>query len=194
MNFTECFIIGMMVVIILMYVKQYYGEVEMMKSESDGRRYIVRKLPDSKQAAEILSRINLSLQHVIAHMVRKYPRDKAVQRMQRNYNPDALSEGGAEVGYTSYSVNKGEKIVMCLRQSGGSFVEENVLTYVALHELAHLMTKEVGHPKPFWDNFARIVEDAIEIGVYKNVDFNSHPQPYCGITISSSVLHEREGG
>jgi len=188
MNFTECFIIGLIVVIMLMYVKQYYGEVEMMQSPADGRRYIVRKLPDSKQAADILARINTKLQRVIAHMRNKYPDDSAVKRMERNYNPDSLSEGGAEVGYTSYSVNKGEKIVMCLRQSGGEFVDENVLAYVALHELAHLMTKEVGHPKPFWDNFERIVKEAIEIGIYKHVDFDNHPKPYCGITISSSVV------
>lgn len=186
-TFTECFIIGVMVVILLMYVKRYYGEVEMMKSEADGRRYIVRKLPDSKQAADILARINTSLQRVVKHMRKKYPNDRSIRRMESNYNPDALSEGGAEVGYTSYSVNKGEKIVMCLRQSGGEFVDENVLTYVALHELAHLMTKEIGHPKPFWDNFARIVEEAIAIGVYQHVDFDNQPKPYCGITISSSV-------
>lgn len=190
MRFVEWFIVGVMVAIMIMYVKRYYGEVEMMTADSDGRQYIVRKMPDSKQAAEILSRINARMQRVIAHMRKKYPKDRAVARLHKNYDPDAMSEGGAEVGYTSYSVNKGEKIVMCIRQTGGEFVDENVLTYVALHELAHLMTEEIGHPKPFWDNFGRITKEAIEIGVYKEVDFDAHPQPYCGITIASAVAHD----
>jgi hypothetical protein len=186
--FTEFFIIGVMAAIIVMYIKGYYGEVEMMKGEGDGRQYIVRKLPDSKKAADLLSRINLKLQRTIDHMQKTFPKDADVRRLAKNFDPDAISEGGAEVGYTSYSVNKGEKIVLCIRQSGGEFVDENILMYVALHELAHLMTKEVGHPKSFWDNFKRIINEAIKIGVYTKVDFDKEPESYCGITISSSVV------
>ena len=53
MQFTEVFIVFVMVLIIVMYVRQHYGEVELFTA-SDGRRYIVRKLPDRKRAAEML--------------------------------------------------------------------------------------------------------------------------------------------
>jgi hypothetical protein len=86
-------------------------------------------------------------------------------------------------------VNKGEKIVMCIRQAkDNAFVDLNVLMYVALHELAHLMTEEIGHPKSFWDNFKRLATEAVDIGVYKRDDFKAKPQSYCGITISSSII------
>jgi hypothetical protein len=186
---VETFIVLVVVLIVASYIRQYYGEVEIVRSKTDGRRYIVRKLPDRQEAAEVMARINQRLIKVVSHMERKYPKDPDVQRLVRNFNPDALSEGGMEVGFTSYSVNKGEKIVLCIRQSStDAFVDENVLTYVALHELAHLMTEEVGHPKPFWTNFKRIASQAVAIGVYHKADFQAQPQAYCGIEIKSSVI------
>lgn len=187
MQFTEIFILFVLVLIIIMYIRQMSGEVELFKA-SDGRRYVVRKLADSKRAAETLARINAKLQALVWHMVAKYPTDPDCERLHSNYNPEALSEGGTEVGYTSYSVNKGEKVVMCLRQPDNSFVEDNLLIYVAVHELGHLMTDEIGHTPKFWNNFKRLATEAIEIGIYKKVDFNSKPEPYCGISITSSVV------
>jgi hypothetical protein len=187
-GFTEAFIVFIMVIIMVMYVRSYYGEVEIVSAPDDGRRYVVRKLPDARQAAKLLARINAKLSKLVQHMIAKFPNDPAVRRLHDNYNPEALSEGGHEVGYTSYSVNKGEKIVMCLRQPDESFVEENVLVYVAVHELGHLMTDEVGHTPKFWANFKRLAAEAIEIGVYVKVDFGGKPQPYCGISIASSVV------
>jgi hypothetical protein len=188
MAFTEAFILFVMVLIIVMYIRQYYGEVEIVTAKPDGRRYVVRKLPDREKAAALLARINAKLLTLVHHMVARYPDDPAVRRLHENFNPDALSEGGTEVGYTSYSVNKGEKIVMCLRQPDDSFVDENVLVYVAVHELGHLMTDEVGHTPKFWATFKRLAAEAIEIGVYRRVDFEDSPQPYCGISITSSVV------
>ena len=38
-----------------------------------------------------------------------------VKRLVNNFNPDEFSESTPDAQYTSYSVNKGEKIVFCLR-------------------------------------------------------------------------------
>ena len=187
-GFTEAFVIATMVVIIIMYVRQHYGEVDIVAG-TDGRRYVVRKLPDRKKAADTLAAINVKLTQLVQHMVARFPDDPDVKRLHENYNPDAMSEGGTEVGYTSYSVNKGEKIVMCLRQpKTDAFVDLNVLVYVAIHELGHLMTDEIGHTPVFWANFKRLAAEALQIGVYKKVDFEHKPEPYCGISITSSVV------
>lgn len=187
MGYTEVFILIVVIAILAMYIRQYYREVDIV-SGGDGRKYVVRRLPDEKKAAQLLANINKKLTQLIQHMVAKFPADKDVKRLHENYNPDALSEGGTEVGYTSYSVNKGERIVMCLRQPDDSFVDENVLVYVAIHELGHLMTDEIGHTQTFWDNFKRLAEEAIGIGAYTKVDFDASPTPYCGISITSSVV------
>lgn len=188
MGFAEGFAIFIMVVILIMYIQNHYNEIEHVVSKVDGRKYIVRKLDDSQQAANLLALVNKDLLGLIYHMMAKYPNNSDVKRLYKNFNPDSISEGSIESGYTSYSVNKGEKIILCIRQKDNSFVSQNVLMYVAIHELAHLMTEEVGHTDMFWDNFKFLLEEAIGIGIYVKVDFNKAPRDYCGIKITTSVI------
>jgi hypothetical protein len=105
-----------------------------------------------------------------------------------NYNADSISEGTVESGYTSYSVNKGEKIILCIRQKDQSFVDKNTIMYVAVHELGHLMTKEVGHPDTFWKNFRFLLDEAIKIKLYIADNYAAKPKDYCGIQITNTIL------
>lgn len=187
-TFTDVFIICMMGLILFMYIRRYYGEVEYMTSKVDGKDYLVRKMPDSQEAADRLAKLNKSLSTLVTHMVSRYGENPDVVRLSQKFNPEAVSEGGMENGYTSYSINKGERIVMCIRQRDGGFVDANVVVYVAVHELAHIMTTDIGHTPLFWSNFRFLLREAIEIGVYEKVDFDTTPSDYCGIKISSSVL------
>jgi hypothetical protein len=181
-------ILLMAAVLVLFLYRRYGGEVEYVKSRVDGRTYLTQKLADSQGAADRLARLNANFQALIRHMVAKFPESQDVQRLYHNFSPDSLSEGGREHGFTSYSVNKGEKIVMCLRQPDATFVPDNVVLYVGIHELGHLMTEDVGHTESFWANFRILLEEAMSIGMYKHQDFSKDPQPYCGITIKSSVV------
>ena len=80
--------------------------------------------------------------------------------------------------------------MLCLRQKDEekSFVEKNVLLYVAIHELAHLMTDEIGHTPKFWTNFRFLLTEAVDIGIYVKVDYSKKPADFCGIKVSSSVI------
>lgn len=189
MSFLEYFIIIMMIIIAVFYVKNHYGEVDYVKSTVDGRHYLVRKLRDRQKAADFLARMNQDINTLIKHLMSTYPEDPNIRRLYKNYNPESISEGSSDSGYTSYSVNKGEKIILCLRQKGSNeFVDKNVVMYVTVHELAHLMTEEVGHTESFWDNFRFILTEAVKIGLYKKVDYSKEPAKYCGIRITSSVI------
>ena len=188
-SFLDVFVLVILVIILLSYMRNHYGEVEYVKSSVDGRKYLVRKLPDKKKAANMLAKVNVELATLVDHMVKRYGLgDQRVAQMKRNFNPDNVSEGGLEHGYTSYSVNKGEKIVLCIRQSDNAFVSPNVLLYVSIHELAHLMTKNVGHTSEFWKNFKWLLREAVEIGIYERINYAEQPQHYCGIRITSSVI------
>ncbi len=188
MSFAEVFIVFIMVIILLMYVHSHYGEVEYVRSTLDDRWYLVRKLWDKQKAADYIARVNQSLQKLVRHMMAKYPTNSSVQQLYAKYNPDSVSEGSIESGYTSYSVNKGEKLILCIRQKDGSFVEHNVVMYVAIHELAHIMTKEVGHTPSFWDNFKFLLNEAMLIKLYDKVNYTAKPHDYCGIKITNSVV------
>lgn len=190
LNFLDVFILFVVVIILYMYLKSYYAEVTYVKSNVDKRNYLVRKLPDRQQAADMLASINQDLGRLVNHLTAKYPDNPSVQRLFENFNPANVSEGSAQSGYTSYSVNKGERIILCLRQKDNvdSFVPKNVVMYVAIHELGHLATESIGHDQDFWDNFKFILEEAVSIGIYQKIDFSSNPAPYCGIKITSSII------
>ena len=189
-SFMDFFIVFIIVIILFFYVKSYYAEVTYVKSDIDGRTYLVRKLHDSQKAADLLASINIDLQKLVKHLVAKHPDNEEIKRLFENFNPNNISEGSAQSGYTSYSVNKGERIILCVRQKDteDSFVDKNVIMYVAVHELAHLATESIGHDQNFWDNFKFILQEAVSIGLYKKMDFQNNPQPYCGLKISNSVI------
>ena len=111
MDFLEYFIIIVFILIILFYLKKYYGEIEYVKSPVDNRYYLVRKLSDKQKSADYLAEINKDCVTLIKHLMKTYPDRADVKQLYKNYNPDSISEGSAESGYTSYSVNKGEKII-----------------------------------------------------------------------------------
>lgn len=188
MQLVDIFIICIITVLLIFFIKNHYGEVEYVKSSIDDRYYLVRKFSDSQEAADYLAIINKKLIKLVRHMMAKYENSADVLQLYRNYNPDAISEGSVDSGYTSYSFNKGEKLILCIRQTDRQFVDKNVVMYVAIHELGHIMTKEIGHTDDFWKNFKFLLEEAIQLGVYEKVDFSDEPHDYCGIKISNSII------
>lgn len=178
-----------MTIVILLFIQRHYNEVEYVKSRIDQRNYLVRKLPHSQEAADYLADVNAKLMQLTRHMMAKYgDQNPEVQQLYRNYNPNALSEGSYESGYTSYTVNKGEKMVLCIRQKDTTFVDKNTIMYVAIHELAHVMTTTLQHDENFWRNFKFLLQEAVALNIYKKVDFKQDPQDYCGIKITSSII------
>jgi hypothetical protein len=190
LNFLDYFVLFIGVILLFLYIRSYYGEVEFVKSKIDEQFYLVRKLPDRQEAAELLSTLADDLDALVKHMYAKYPDNQDVKRLYHNFNKNNISEGSPDSNYTSYSVNKGEKIVLCIRQKDEehTFVEKNVLLYVSIHELGHLMTEEVGHTTTFWENFKFLLREAVEMGIYKKVDYSKQPADFCGIKVSSSVI------
>jgi len=186
--FAEIFVVFVMSLILLMYLMNHYGEVEYVKSSKDNREYLVRNLSDKQQAADLLASITEDLNTLVNHMISKYPNSPESIRLYKNFNPNSVSEGSVDSGYTSYSVNKGEKIILCIRQKDQSFVDKNTIMYVAVHELAHLMTSEIGHTTTFWTNFKFLLNEAISMALYKKTDYGDKPQDYCGIKITNSIV------
>ena len=191
MNIVDLSIIVLIMFFTSFYIKEQFTEVSRVRSTVDNNEYLVRNEKDNKEAANLLAKINIKLLKLIDVLKKEHPEDERTKRVIKNYDPTALSESDESNKYTSYSVNKGEQIVFCLRMrnANNTLVDENTLTYVAIHELGHLATKEVGHLDVFWNNFKWLLEIATEHGIYKYVDYSQNPQPYCGLVISSNILN-----
>lgn len=186
--YTDYFIIFLVILLLFFYIKSIYAEVEYKKSSTDGELYLVRKNSNSQDAADYLADIANRLETIVKNYVAKYPDDKEAKLLFENFNKKNISESSPHSGYTSYSINKGERIVLCIRQTDDSFVDKNLVMYVGIHELAHLGNETVGHDENFWALMKYLLDEAVDIGLYKVVDYSKDPQPYCGITVSHSIV------
>lgn len=113
----------------------------------------------------------------------------ACKRLVANYNTDAISENTPDSAYTSYSENKGQRIVFCIRaKKTNKMVDLNTMMFVGIHELAHLMTRSIGHTDEFWENMRILLRISIRLGVYDCKNYNVESQDYCGTKITDTPL------
>jgi hypothetical protein len=160
-----------------------------VKSKVDGKTYRVRDMRDKQEAADLMAKLRLKMAKFYMHLEAKFPDKAQVVLLKKNFKPEShrFFESTPDAEHTSYSVNKGEAVHMCLRQRGGQseeLVNENVLMFVALHEMAHMVTPTIGHDAQFWNNFGWLLEKAETLGVYKSTNFREHPVSYCGVKIT----------
>jgi hypothetical protein len=59
----------------------------------------------------------------------------------------------------SYTINK-HKMHLCVKDQGGDYYDDNMLVYVGLHELAHVLCDEIGHTPKYWAIFDKLLEKA----------------------------------
>jgi hypothetical protein len=169
---------------------QFVTNLVHVRSFVDEKTYLVRNLPDKQEAADLLAHTKLQLTTLVDQLYRQYPKDKRIILLRKRFRPDEVSEIPENSKYTSYSINKGERIIFCLRSRDEheQLVSPNTLLFVALHELAHVMTISVGHTDEFWDNFRYLLAHAIHWKLYTPVNFREKPQPYCGTFITDTPL------
>jgi predicted metal-dependent hydrolase len=189
-NFILIYLIAIIILLGYIYYDSYHTDLVKEISKVDGKTYLVRNLPDKQKAADLIANTKQKLIKLVDYLEEKYPNDPRVERMIINFKPDKIMESTPDSKYTSYSVNKGEKVVLCLRSrnSKEELVEDNVLMFVALHEMAHICTKSIGHTDEFWNNFKWLLKNSIDINIYTKQDFRKNPQEYCGTTITDSPL------
>jgi len=168
-----------------------------VKSTVDNKYYKVRDMPDKQQAADLIARVRMLMKKLYMHLETTFPDKPQAKRLKERFRPDPerLLESTPDAEHTSYSVNKGEAVHLCLRQRQGAdetLVKENVMMFVAIHEMAHMVTDSIGHEPEFWNNFGWLLKEAEKIGVYTYQDFKDHPVRYCGTQITDQPKYDAE--
>jgi hypothetical protein len=182
--------------ILLFCLKIYYESdaynLKCIIASKDGNRYCVREREKLELAANLLATVTEKCKQMVAFMKNKYPDDERVKRLVEGFNPTKISETLPTSELTAYSENKGEKIAFCLntKKDGNKLIDINTLTFVALHELSHIMTKSIGHKQEFWQNFKFLLTNAKEANIYQPVDYKKQPQDYCGMTINDNPYYD----
>ena len=186
---ANLFALGVSVIIVKIYLDSKSPDLTKVKAD-DGHHYYVRNIKDKDEAANRLSKIRHNMIKLTDHCTKKYLNDEEngpkIKRLIEKYNPDEIMEVEADSSHTSYSVNKGEKLIFCLRSRDkkDNLHKLNTMMFVALHEMAHIITISIGHTDEFWNNFRFLLKEAIECGVYNYQDYSQSPENYCGIKIT----------
>lgn len=182
--------------ILFICLKIYYDSdafnLKCIISNVDGNTYCVRERAKLELASDLLARVTKKCKDLVDYVAKKYPDDEDVMRLKQNFNPKTISETLPTSEHTAYSENKGEKIAFCLNttKEGNKLIDLSTLTFVAIHELSHVMTKSEGHKQVFWQNFKFLLENAKEANIYQPVDYKKEPREYCGMKITDSPYYD----
>ena len=193
-------ILGTLVIILVLVVSYYiyndYSEAFQLKcivSTVDGNKYCVRERERVEDAVDLLAEVTTICEKLVLYMKEKHPDKDCVKRLVDKFNPRKIRETLPTSTYTAYSENKGEKIAFCLnkkKHDNNNLIDKDTLSFVAIHELAHIMTKSVGHKSEFWQNFKFLLENAKEAGLHNPVDYKENPREYCGMTIHDNPYYD----
>lgn len=170
-----------------------YGNTVKILSNKDGNSYDVQDLPGNDEAADMMADINIWISDLVKSLNKKYPNKSCIKRLLNNYNPNSVIEGNPlnKDNYTSYSINKGQILVFCIRSKKNLKIHPKpLIQFVVMHELAHLASLSLGHNKEFYDNFRLIMKHAIKESLF-NVDYFDEQQgrmEYCGMDIPANPI------
>lgn len=150
----------------------------------DNKNICINKNSDDEKY-NILTKISNKLDLLIKYLNRHHKNDKITTTINKNYRKNIIFSELSKNKAIAYTKNKGEEMSFCLPDKNNDF---NTLIFIALHELSHISTDEIGHTYTFWENFKFLLKIAIKINIYKPVDYNKYPTNYCNLDITHNPL------
>lgn len=191
------FILVLVCVICVLYFRIAYTDMTYIKSNIDDQYYLVRNESDKQEAANTLAKIRQNIlllsSDLFAHK-QDLPNVKYkeyITRLHERANKIIIVESTRDSKYTSYSINKGEQIVFCLRKKllPNNLHDINLMMYVVLHEISHVACPIYDNHGPlFREIFNFITLHAMKLGIYNKIEFRTNPVVYCGLPITESIV------
>ena len=187
------------VVLVCLFYKYVYDGTEYMRSSIDNRDYQVRSGFDKQQRADLLAFINGKLEMIVNNLRKEKDPNDAIKRLIKNWDSGiTIKEIGNLENDAAYVINK-KNMSFCLQNSKNvNLPELNLITYVGIHELAHIMSEEIGHGKEFVKNFEFLLQYSKEIDYYDpilkqvlplfiSLDKLPTSDNYCGVSLANSI-------
>ncbi|VBB18005.1 hypothetical protein YASMINEVIRUS_468 [Yasminevirus sp. GU-2018] len=200
-------ILALITIVIIVYCNVGQRDMAYVKSDIDNNVYMVRNQKDKKLAANFLAKLRANIYAITDYLNKKIENKQFADLPRyREFRPYILQlkekiknvvvrESASNSVYTSYTVNKGEQIIFCIRSKSITTLlkkddihDFNLVMYVLLHEISHVACPEYDHTPLFKKIFKFICEEAIEMGIYQKINFASSPQEYCGMGINDSII------
>ena len=189
----EFIVIILFIILVILFMRTNTYELLYVKSDIDEKHYLVRNIKNKQKASNLLARLKMNITILETHLIQNKDKYKKyvpyIEQLNKNIKFVEIYENIPSSLYTSYSLNKGEELVFCLRSK--KYNEKlhplNLMMYVTLHELAHVACPEKGHTELFDEIFSFIIDISIKLKLYNKIDFSSSPTEYCGMIISTHV-------
>jgi hypothetical protein len=165
-------------------------------SSSAENKYCVRDSSRKAASAALLKTVVDRCAAFVTRLAREHPHHPVAVRLGERFEPERMMESLPNSEFTAHSENKGEKIALCLTPQkdapGAQLIDDHTLTFVALHELAHVGTVSTeDHGDDFWRNFRYLLVRAKEQGVHEPVDYRTNPVLYCSMQINDNPFFSR---
>jgi len=157
----------------------------------NGKEHFVRNMEDKEEAAKMMNEIKSRMEKLMKYIKDKETDDEKIDRIYSNLDIDNIKETDMNEDATSYSINKGSEFSICMREKDDEshkLHDINLLMFVTIHELAHLMSVSYGHNEEFEENFKYLLKMAIDAGVYSNVNYDNNSKNYCGMEVTDNPL------
>jgi predicted metal-dependent hydrolase len=187
-----CFIT---LILILTYKNVVYNYNYIQKtSKINNENYFVLNNNNSQISVNQLSKIDINIKKLLKNLSTDIFDSDKIKRLVNNYEDTILVELDPKSKYTAYSLNKGEKLKITLRDTNYKLINDlNTTMYIMCHELSHLMTEEEQHPPIFWENMKGLLKNAEDIGIIKNIDYNKYPVKYGSNMINKNPYFMKPG-
>lgn len=170
------------------------------KAKASGKDYHVHSKHDNLEiATNVFSEIDSKINKLLSYLSNKYKEKGSEKRKEisrflvERYNYNNLRESSPlnVDNDTSYTINKGDIIAICIRSGINYGIHEiDTIMFVVIHEITHISISAYDHPEEFWQVFKFLLMEAEEGGIYVSQDYEAHPVEYCGITINYNPRYD----
>ena len=185
-------ILFILILICVIFLRYGIEALENRYSNVSKKSYYIREeLPNSDETADVIGKLELFIDKFVAYLDSKVPNDKRVKRLKDRLYDVKIEESPMEEGVSSYTINKGELISMCVRhkKKNKNFHDYQTLLFVLIHELAHVASISKGHNREFMTNFKFLLKHAVESKMYYAQDYSNSPITYCGVKVTNNPYY-----
>jgi hypothetical protein len=163
----------------------------MQFSDITKKKYGIQEtLPKTKEAVNMIAQMDLFIDKFVAYLDGKNPNDRRVKRLVNRIHDTKIEESPFEPDTSSYTLNKGDLIALCVRskENPNTLHDYQTMQFVVIHELAHVASVTRGHGAEFVSTFKWLLHQASESGMYSPVDYSKSPITYCGVRVTNNPM------
>ena len=141
----------------------------------------------SDEAVELLAKLHDNMNDFVTDLHTNNPNDERVKRLLKGFRRANIEEAPNDDG-SSYTINKGDLVAICLRHKHKDhpFHDYNTLLFVIIHEMSHIASISEGHNSEFIKNFKWLLIEAKKLGYYEPVNYQKTPITYCGVKVTNN--------